>query len=157
MAGITYKEYKDARQKRFNELPIYFAFSDEQFEEVLRKTGASGPEDFYTNSFLGGGFYLKKDADAIRAWANEDDKLDELMKDYEFAKDAFRYEMGNHEYFINLYQADLDTMSCFIDIEYKDEGTEGYLARSGWDEQTKQAYRDAKREEYAYWCEHDLF
>lgn len=153
--AITYEEYKSARQKSFNELPVYFAFSDEQFNEVLEKTGASGPEDFYGLG-IGGGFFLKKDRELIHAWVNGN-CLDELMRDYEFAKGAFRYEMNNHEYFINTYQADWDTMSCFIDIEYKDEGTEGYLARSGWDEQTKQAYRDAKRETYREWCENDWF
>ena len=153
--AITYEEYRSARQKGFDELPVYFAFSDEQFEEVLRKTGASGPEDFYGLG-IGGGFFLKEDRDLIHAWL-KGDNLDELMRDYEFAKGAFKCEMNNHEYFINTYQADWDTMSCFIDIEYRDEGTEGYLARSGWDEQTKQAYRDAKRECYRQWVEEDWF
>lgn len=152
---ITYEEYRRERQRAFDELPIYYAFSDEQFDEVLEKTGASGPEDFY--KFACGGFYLKRDADVIRAWIEKPDQLPELMRDYEFAKDAFKYEMNNHEYHINHYQGDWDTMSCFIDIEFKDEGTEGYLARSGWDEQTKQAYRDAKRETYRQWCEEGWF
>ena len=153
--AITYEEYKQARQEEFNALPIHWAFSDEQFEAVCEKLGASGPDDFYTTAALGGGFYLKKDADVIREYLMKPDKLGELMEDYEFAKGAFKYEMNNHEYFINLYQGDWDTMSCFIDIEFREEGTEGYLARSGWSEQTKQAYRDAKREVKQYWIEHD--
>jgi len=155
--ATTYEQYKRERQAEFDALPIYWAYSDEQFEAVCRKVGANGPDDFYTTKSLMGGFYLKSDADVIREYLMKPDPLDELMRDYEFAKGAFRYEMGNHEYFINRYQADWDTMSCFIDIEFADEGTEGYLARSGWDEQTKQAYRDAKREEYRYWVENDLF
>ena len=156
MAGITYEGYKNARRKEVNDLPLHFAFSNEQFAEVLEETGANGPEDFYKFGDTGG-FYLKKDAPIIHAFIERDNPLDELMKDYEFAKGAFHYEMNNHEYFINTWQADWDTMSCFIDIEYADEDTEGYLARSGWDEQTKQAYRDAKRECYRKWCENGWF
>lgn len=155
--AITYEEYVNARQKEFNELPIHWAYSDAQFEMICKELGASGPEDFYTDKSLMGGFYLKSDAPIIRAYMEKPDELPELMKDYEFAKDAFKYEMNNHEYHINYYQGDWDTMSCFIDIEFKDEGTEGYLARSGWDEQTKKAYRDAKNETYRQWCEEGWF
>ena len=34
---ITYKEYKDAQQKEVNELPIHYAFSNEQLNEILTK------------------------------------------------------------------------------------------------------------------------
>ena len=155
--SITYEEYKAARQAEFNALPIHWAFGEEQFALICEELGASGPEDVYTDKSLMGGFYLKSDAPTVRAYLEKPDELPELMRDYAFAKGAFHYERNNHEYFINYYQADWDTMSCFIEIEYRDEGTEGYLARSGWDEQTKQAYRDAKREAYRQWCEEGWF
>lgn len=153
----TYEQYRKERQEAFNALPIRWAYSDEQFKMICDELGASGPEDFYTTPALMGGFYLKSDAPVIRAYLEQPDELDALMGDYEFAKGAFMHEMNDHEYFINRYQGDWDVMSCFIDIEFKDEGMEGYLARSGWDEQTKQAYRDARRECYRYWCENDWF
>ena len=36
---MTYEEYKTKRQKEFNELPIFYAFSDKQFIEQMEKRG----------------------------------------------------------------------------------------------------------------------
>ena len=32
---MTYKEYSDQRQQEFNALPIFYAFSNKQFEEAM--------------------------------------------------------------------------------------------------------------------------
>lgn len=149
----TYDEYKAERQRKFNELPVYFAFSDKQFNEVLEKTGASGPEDFYGLG-VGGGFFLKSDADKIHAFIDEKPELDELMKDYDFAKGAFPSEMANHEYHINM-QADWDVINCFTDVDYYEAEEKGYLALTGWEPQTKQAYLDARKEFYQMCDEKD--
>ena len=31
---MNYREYKDARQEAFNEVPMFFAFSNEQFDKA---------------------------------------------------------------------------------------------------------------------------
>ena len=67
---------------------------------------------------------------------NHAKELNEAMKDPEFAKSAFRYEMDNHEYAIN-WEGDADVLSCF-----------------GWDPDTfskvhteiQNAYLDARKE-----------
>ena len=67
--------------------------------------------------------------------------------DYEYMKGAFLHEMRNHEYQIN-WQGDWDVISCFAKVDYADAGTEWYLEQTGWDEEVKRAYRDAKAEYY---------
>lgn len=104
---MTYKEYRDKRQAEFNKLPIFYAFSNKQLEEELRKRGYETLEEGCKEIYkLGstGGFYLKKDANIIREYCSKDRdaELREMMKaNHDFAKDAFVYEMLNHEYPIN--------------------------------------------------------
>lgn len=35
----SYRELRDRQQKEFNELPLGFAFSDKQFDEMMKKWG----------------------------------------------------------------------------------------------------------------------
>lgn len=35
----SYRELRDRQQKEFNELPLGFAFSDKQFDEMMGKWG----------------------------------------------------------------------------------------------------------------------
>lgn len=65
------------------------------------------------------------------------------LRDYTHAKDAFKYEMFNHEYPIN-WQGDFDVISCFTRVKYKGDGTE--LDQTGWTDEIKRAYCDAARE-----------
>lgn len=65
------------------------------------------------------------------------------LRDYEHAKDAFKFEMFNHEYPIN-WQGDYDVISCFARVKYKGDGTE--IDQTGWSDEIKRAYCDAARE-----------
>lgn len=151
MANITYKEYTKQRQDEFNALPIYWAYSDKQFEEICERLNATA-DDFYTSKALGGGFYLKKDADIIRAYMDKPDELPELMKDYDFAYEAILYEMGNHEYHIN-WDADWDVCRCFGSV--KGDDPDKYFDQLGWEPQTRKAYLDARKEFYRLCDEND--
>lgn len=142
---MTYKEYREKRQKECNALPIFFAFSDTQFEKCLTERGlTSSPEDLKKLVRLpGNGFCLKTDLPKVDAFA-ESDNLDELMKDSAFAKDAFAYEMWNHEYAINM-QGDWDVCSCFGTCEYADGKTYvDYLKEMGFGDDIIDAYFEAK-------------
>ena len=78
---MTYQEYKKARQDEFNNLPIFFAFSNEQFKRAMEERGLTENDVDKVYRFGGtGGFYLKKDADIIRNFMNKPDKLNEYMK-----------------------------------------------------------------------------
>ena len=111
---MTYKEYVETRQKDVNALPLFWAFTTKQLDEELAKRGATLADIYRLGDT--GGFYLKKDAEIIRAFFSKGKELNALMLDYDFAVEAFLYEMNNHEYAIN-YQGDWDVCCCFCDHE----------------------------------------
>ena len=101
---MNYQEFKKQRQEAYNALPVKYAFSNEQFKEMMEEWGLT-EKDTDKIYKLGntGGFYLKSDAPKIRAWMNDDsdEQLEKLMQDEEFAVGAYYYEMCNHEFGIN--------------------------------------------------------
>lgn len=58
----SYRELRDRQQKEFNELPLGFAFSDKQFDEMMEKWGLDPEKDLdKIYRVPGGGFIQKKD------------------------------------------------------------------------------------------------
>ena len=142
----TYGQYKAERQAEFNALPIFFAFSNDQLYEEMKKRGLR-KTDTKQLFKLGdtGGFYLKKDAPVIREWFSRHDDLEDMMKDPEFAESAFYEEMGNHEYHIN-WQADWDVCERFGNCEYEDgKSYRDYLTEIGYGEQVIEAFKAARK------------
>lgn len=134
MAQVTYTEYKAQEQEAFNALPIFYAFSNDQFEKAMQERGLTINDTDKIYKLGGtGGFYLKKDAPVIREYFNRPNKLAELMQDEEFAEEAFLYEMNNHEYAIN-WEGDYDVCNCFAPrtLEYgEDKSYTDYLKEAG--------------------------
>lgn len=145
---MTYREYKTARQGEFNALPIFWAFSNNQFEEAMRERGLTMQDTDKVFSLGHGGFALKSDKEVILAFLKKEDPLPELMKDPAFAASAFYEEMCNHEYAINS-QGDWDVCACFGNCEYSAEkdGAD-YLTEMGYGNDTISAYFHAKN---VYW------
>lgn len=148
---MKYTEFKDMLQNKVNDLPVFYAFSNEQLDNALDDMGLS-LKDMKGNKIvrLGFGAYcLKRDLDSIMSELNAvDDAKRVFIEDYEQAYDAFMYEMGNHEYHIN-YEGDWDVLSCFgLDddvCEYEDgKGAEEYMDAMGLSPVTKAAYHDAR-------------
>ena len=142
---MTYEEYKNKRQEEFNYLPIFYAFSNEQFEAAMNERGLT-LKDTDKIFKLGdtGGFYLKKDAEIIRAYFSKQDELSELMKDKTFATEAFLYEMNNHEYAIN-WQGDYDVCSCFCKCNFSEDKTFVEYLTEGTMESLIPAFMEARR------------
>lgn len=148
---MKYSEFKDMLQKKADDLPIIFAFSNEQLDKALDDMGLS-LQDMNGDKLIRmgmGAFCLKSELEHIHG---ELDKIDEMkhdfIKDYEQAYDAFFYEMGNHEYHIN-WQGDWDVLSCFgLDddvCEYEDgKDVDEYMDAMGLSPVTKAAYHDAR-------------
>ena len=122
---MTYQEYKKNKQQAVNELPIFFAFSNEQFEKEMNKRGltVNDTDKIYKLPGNLGGFYLRKDAQIIKDFFMKKDELEDLMKDHDFAVSAFKYEMDNHEYAINTYQGDWEVVGVFSQkpLEFADD------------------------------------
>ncbi len=146
---MTYEEYRNQEQATFNALPIFWAFGMDQFREQMELRGLTENDTDKIYSIGGGGYYLKADAEIIRAYFNRPNRLKEYMEnDREFAESAFYYEMGNHEYHIN-WQGDWDVCECFGSCEYE-EGKDGadYLREIGYSDNVVRAFYDARRRFY---------
>lgn len=131
---MTYQEYKEQRQKEFNALPIFWAFSNEQFKEAMEERGLTEKDTDKIYRISNGGFYLRKDSQIIKDFINRPNLLPELMKDHDFAVSAFRYEMDNHEYAINYYQGDWEVCNIFSEKELEfgdDKNYKDYLIEAG--------------------------
>lgn len=143
---MTYKEYKENRQKSFSDLPIFWAFSMDQFREQMEKRGLTENDTDKIYAFGGGGYYLRSDAPVIRAYFEKKDPLPELMANYDFAYEAFMYELGNHEYHIN-WQGNWDVMNCFGNVEYEEgKGGRAYLRDMGYGGETEKAWCNARKD-----------
>jgi len=118
----AYTVLKDKQQKEVNEFPMFFAFSNEQFNEGMAKFGLK-PEDtdkIYSLSGTGG-FYKRTDSEKLKEMMNRHEKErqeaiegDETGDGYIF--DMFNYELGNHEFVITYDVEDtLDALCLTID------------------------------------------
>ena len=70
---------------------------------------------------------------------------DAMSDNYEYLKNAFLYEMYNHEYGIN-WQADYDTLSAFGNIQYHEDDLSAYFEELNFTETQKRAYLDARKQ-----------
>lgn len=151
---MTYAEYKEQERNRVNDLPVFWAFSNKQFREAMEARGLTENDTDKIYRLGNGGFYLRSDSEKVRAYFNRKSELPELLKDYDFAFDAFYYEMCNHEYGIN-YQRYWDVFGCFSDKElpfydedYDVDPRQRYAKLLKWDSVTIQAYKDAEKKYY---------
>lgn len=107
-----YLEMRERHQRDVNNFPIAFAFNEKQLNEALKKLSVKSIDECCTVHNCGD-IIRKRDFKAYKDMAiNHTKELNEAMKDPEFAKSAFRYEMDNHEYAIN-WDGDSDVLNCF--------------------------------------------
>lgn len=99
-----YAELRNRQQEEFNALPLGFAFSQKQFDEMMREWGLDPEKDTGKICSIGAGGYIqKKDVELLRqtnkrhseemAAAIAEDKTGEG-----FIYEMFLYELDNHEY-----------------------------------------------------------
>ena len=105
----SYRELRDRQQKEFNELPLGFAFSDKQFDEMMEKWGLDPEKDLdKIYRVPGGGFIQKKDHEHFH------EVLDRHNVEMEAAKAAgedgtgflyqmFKYELDNQYGYAGYY------------------------------------------------------
>ncbi len=76
------------------------------------------------------------------------DAKENTVNNFEYQKNAFLYEMYNHEYAIN-WQADYDTLSAFGRLTYReDDDVNKYFDELGFNEIQRNAYKAAREEYY---------
>ena len=99
----TYEEMKNRQQKEFNGLPLGFAFSQKQFDEMMRKFGLESNDVEKITNIGAGGYIKKEDLPLLentlkRHRAELEHALKSDKKSNSFAYEALYYELCNHEY-----------------------------------------------------------
>lgn len=100
----AYIEMKNRHQKEFNELPLHFAFGDEQMKRKMEELGLTERNLKEKVVSIGcGGFMLKEDApkyiETVKRHARERKEAVEADKDGTgYIYQMFRYELQNSEY-----------------------------------------------------------
>lgn len=97
-----YAKLKSKHQQEVNDFPMFFAFTNKQFDEGMKKLGLN-PEDtdkIYRLDYTGG-FYRRSDAKAFRDMLDrQSEEMTAAMSDDDFVYQMFLYELANHEYCI---------------------------------------------------------
>lgn len=99
-----YAELRNRQQKEFDALPLGFAVSDKQFDEVMRGWGLDPEKDIDKVTRIPyGGFIQKKDLDLFHDTVERNSaemkaaiEADETGEG--FIYEMFLYELDNHEY-----------------------------------------------------------
>lgn len=119
-----YTELKSKHQAEINAFPMFFAFSDKQFEEGMAKFGLtiSDTDKIYKLGSTGG-FYLRSDSQKLKDMFERHAKeMDDAIKnDDQFVYEMFLYELANHEYCITYdFEPTLDACGLTEDEVAKD-------------------------------------
>lgn len=119
-----YQEFKERKQKEIDDLPLGFAFSNEQFNEMMTEKFGLTPQDTDKIYSIGMGGYIKReDAENMHnTFKKYDKEQKELMKNEQFVYDMFYYELGNHEFCITYeYEETLDACGLTEDEVWNSE------------------------------------
>jgi len=98
----TYTEQKARHSKEFSTFEgIFFAFSNDQFAEGMKKLGLAVDDYSSIVSIGAGGYLLKAKREEFRAFFDrQSQERKDLKKDEAKLVEAIVYELGNHEYCI---------------------------------------------------------
>lgn len=133
----AYRELNQKHQKEVDEFPMFFAFSDSQFEEGMKKLGLK-PTDTKMIYKLGstGGFYRKSDSQALHDMfaRHRQEMADAIAADETgegFIYDMFDYELANHEYAYTWdLEPTLDALGLTIEQVRADERMKNALKKA---------------------------
>lgn len=95
-----YIEMKERHIKEIIDLPMFFAFNDEQFKRGMEKLGLKETDTHLVYRYPGtGGYHRCADSDKLRDMSNRHWKeMSDALQDEDFAEQALTYELENHEY-----------------------------------------------------------
>ena len=97
----SYRQMQERHQKEMNNFPIAFAYSDQQFDDGLRKLGLDPSETDKVVSVFYGAFIRREDHDALMEMFERHSKEERdafIKNEDDWAYHAFRYDLANHEY-----------------------------------------------------------
>lgn len=116
-----YMEVKEKHQRRVNEFPLGFAFSNEQFKIMMERWNLKEKDTDKILSIGHGGFIRKTDLEEYnKMWdeiRKENQSLIEQDKTGEgYIKDMFVSELENHEY---CFTCDLEDTLNALELSYE--------------------------------------
>lgn len=97
----SYRQMQERHQKEMNDFPIAFAYSDQQFDDGMRKLGLDPSETDKVVRVFYGAFIRREDYDALMEMFERHSKEERdafIKNEDDWAYHAFRYELANHEY-----------------------------------------------------------
>lgn len=127
-----YQIIRDRQQQEVNNLPMRFAFSQEQFHEVMKEWGLDPKKDLDKIARIPwGGFIQKKDAPLMHETFARHHKELQAAIDADptgegFIKDMFLYELENHEY---IYTGTAEDALDSLGLSFEDVVANPRLAR----------------------------
>jgi hypothetical protein len=103
MEEISYRALRERQQKDINKFPMFWAFSDEQFVEGMRRLGLEPEQTSEICRMPAGGFSRKSDVSSFIKMMERHDAEMQASVDADvtgegFIFDMFNYELANHEY-----------------------------------------------------------
>jgi uncharacterized protein YaaQ len=143
----TYQELRTRQQKEVDALPLGFAFSEKQFEEMKAKLGVKENSELYRLGSTGG-FYRKVDADLIIGTfkRHQEERQNAIFTangiNTVYVQSMIYYEMCNHEFAINHDGREEVLEACNLTEELLDKHSE---LKNAWNAAHKQYYADAER------------
>ena len=114
----SYQVLKQKHQEAFNNFPMKFAFSNEQFKKGMEELGLKENDTDKIYSAGGGGFYRREDSKKLQEILLTSAKemkaaIDNDPTGENFIYDMFIYELANHEYG---YTGELDEALDALDL-----------------------------------------
>ena len=128
---MTYAELKSKQQKEMNAFPLGAAFSNKQFEEMMKRWGFSVDETDKICSIGYGAFIRKSDKTAFfemldRQKKERDEAIAADKTGNGYIYEMFLYELNNHEYG---YTYELEDTLDALNLTYEEIQKDKRLAR----------------------------
>ena len=118
---MKYLKLKEKHQKEVNDFPFGFAFSNEQFKDMMKKFGLKEKDTDKIYSIGAGGYIKKTDSEAMHNMfkRHREEMENEIQNDKDgtgFIYEMFRYELSNHEYCVTYdIEPTLDALGLTLD------------------------------------------
>ena len=118
---MNYLKLKEKHQKEVNDFPFGFAFSNEQFKDMMKKFGLKEKDTDKIYSIGAGGYIRKTDSEAMHNMfkRHREEIENEIKNDKDgtgFIYEMFRYELSNHEYCVTYdIEPTLDALGLTLD------------------------------------------
>lgn len=122
----NYEEMKKRHEEEINAIDIHFAFSNEQFDEILKNWNLTkDKEDLKKIVSIGsGGFIQRKDLPLLHETISRHKKeLQELRKNEKHLLKMIEYEMSNHEY---IYSYNDEQILYCLDISEEEKNSQTF-------------------------------